>query len=172
MLRKTNYKNQLKNELVGEGNPMNTDQYKPDCFYCTHNETLHERMIEIEPLHVSTFYLNRDQTHRGRAIVALNWHLDELFQLNKVERNEFAEDVAHAAQTLMKVFHPDKINYGIYGDTVSHLHFHLVPKYKTDADWDDAFVNNPKDPKKLSEDDYQRLIQEIRANLALQEATS
>lgn len=151
---------------------MNTGRYNSNCFYCTQNETLHERMIEIEPLNVSTFYLNRDQTHRGRAIVALNWHVDELFQLNNVERNAFAEDVARAAQALMKAFHPDKINYAIYGDTVSHLHFHLVPKYKTDPDWDNAFVNNPTDPKQLKEDDYQRLMQELRNNLASQEAIS
>ncbi|QAA23949.1 HIT family protein [Sporolactobacillus terrae] len=148
---------------------MNPDRYNRCCFYCTHNETLHERMIEIKPLHVSTFYLNRDQTHRGRSIVALNWHVDELFQLSNVERNEFADDVAHAAQTLAKVFSPDKINYAIYGDSVSHLHVHLVPKYKTDFDWDDAFVNNPSEPKKLTEYDYQNLIQGIKANLVYEE---
>lgn len=142
---------------------MNVDRYNQNCFYCTHNEILHDRMIEIQPLHVSTFYLNRDQTHRGRAIVALNWHTEELFQLTDDERNEFAKDVAHAAQTLMEVFHPDKINYAIYGDTVSHLHFHLVPKYKTDADWDDSFVNNPSEPVKLTDDDYQKLIQDIQS---------
>lgn len=151
---------------------MNSDRYNPKCFYCTHNEILHERMIEIVPLHVSTFYLNKDQTHRGRAIVALNWHIDELFQFNDVERNEFAEDVARAAQALQKVFHPDKMNYGIYGDTVSHLHVHLVPKYRTDTDWDNAFVNNPSDPKKLTADDYQKLIHDIKENLVYEEETS
>ena len=29
-----------------------------------------------------------------------------------------------------ELFHPDKVNYGAYGDTGHHLHFHLVPKYK------------------------------------------
>ena len=29
-----------------------------------------------------------------------------------------------------EIFNPDKVNYGAYGDTGHHLHFHLVPKYK------------------------------------------
>lgn len=132
---------------------------KQGCFYCEHNEVQKERMIPIMPLKVSTLFLNRDQTHAGRCIVALNWHVDELFELSEDERNLFMSDVAKVARCLKKTFNAGKINYGIYGDTVSHLHFHLVPKVATDADWDDAFVNNPAQVKELS--DYQPVIDKI-----------
>ena len=34
----------------------------------------------------------------------------------------------------MKFFHPDKVNYGAYGDTVHH-HLHVVSKYKDGYEW-------------------------------------
>lgn len=142
---------------------MSNSRYLDGCFYCEHNDTQKDRMIEVMPMHVSTFFLNKDQTHPGRSIVALNRHADELFELSEIERNEFIKDVSIAAETIKRLFNAEKINYGIYGDTVSHLHFHLVPKKTSDDDWDDAFVNNPENPKRL--DDYSELIEKITKEL-------
>ena len=41
----------------------------------------------------------------------------------------------HTAEVLHELFHPDKINFGAYGDTMHHLHFHLVPKYRDGFEW-------------------------------------
>ena len=37
---------------------------------------------------------------------------------------------------------PDKVNYGAYGDTGHHLHFHIVPKYKGGEEWGSTFEMN------------------------------
>ena len=42
---------------------------------------------------------------------------------------DFFAEVAQVARAVHKVFQPDKVNYGAYGDTGHHLHFHIVPKY-------------------------------------------
>ena len=42
-----------------------------------------------------------------------------------------------------KAFHPDKVNYGAYGDGGCHLHFHLVPKYQGEFEWGTPFAMNP-----------------------------
>lgn len=140
-------------------------RYQEDCFYCTRNTKLAANYILVAPLHVATVYLSRDQTHRGRVAVVLNWHVDEPYQLTETERHEFYDDVAHAAHAVAQAFHPAKINYATYGDTVSHLHVHVVPKQTTDADWDDAFVNNPANPVLLSDTSYREIIDALRANL-------
>lgn len=140
---------------------QNNTRYQAGCFYCNHSEVQEERMIEIMPLHVATVYLNKDQTHFGRVIVALNWHMDELFELTTEERNEFCTDVAMVAKAIKKITNAQKINYAIYGDSVSHLHFHLVPKHESDNDWNDAFVNMPEIPKFLKDTDYQNIIENI-----------
>lgn len=45
-----------------------------DCLYCQNNQTLHELMIEIAPLSVSRLFLFKEQTYRGRCLVAYKDH--------------------------------------------------------------------------------------------------
>ena len=56
-----------------------------DCFYCDNSEKLHSLMIEICELPYSRVYLNRDQKHKGRCIVAFKEHKTEYYQLSEKE---------------------------------------------------------------------------------------
>ncbi|MGX8790518.1 HIT family protein [Oceanobacillus sp. M60] len=136
-----------------------------DCFYCTKNEELKDLMIEIKSLEVSTLYLNRDQTHTGRCILAFNQHKKEIYELTEQERKFFMEDISTSARALKNAFAPKKINYGIYGDLVSHLHMHIVPKYENGVNWGDAFVNSPKQKDFINNEAYQEIVSEIKYNL-------
>ena len=51
-----------------------------------------------------------------------------------------------------KIFNPDKVNYGAYGDTGHHFHFHLVSKYKDGYEWGGVFAMNPGE-KTLSDEE-------------------
>ena len=42
------------------------------------------------------------------------------------------EDINKVACAMHEIFNPDKVNYGAYGDTGHHLHFHLVQNTKMD----------------------------------------
>ncbi|QIL50157.1 HIT family protein [Weissella coleopterorum] len=132
------------------------------CFYCEHNAEQDSKMTAITSLSVSTVYLNHDQTYAGRVIVALNWHVDEMFELTDGQRNAFFKDVSIVAQVLMDVFWADKINYGIYGDLVSHLHVHMVPKKKSEAGFGEAFTNNPGSIKVISPAQEAARIEQLR----------
>lgn len=135
-----------------------------NCFYCTKDERLSNIMIEICKLDVSTLYLFKEQTHRGRCIVALNRHDTELFNLSPEERNAYIADVSRAAKAIFKAFNVSKMNYGTYGDTMPHVHMHLVPKYEGGENWGSTFEMNPKKTY-LSEEEYQEVINKIKANL-------
>ena len=74
------------------------------------------------------------------------------------------EDVARAAKAIHAAFHPEKLNYGAYGDTGCHLHVHLVPKYRDGYEWGGVFAMNPGQVK-LSDSEYAAMIEKIRANL-------
>ena len=91
-------------------------------------------------------------------------HVGELTDLSGEERDAFFADVARASQAIHAAFHPDKVNYGAYGDTGRHLHFHLVPKYKDGYEWGGVFEMNPGRVK-LSEAEYAGMIEKIKANL-------
>ena len=100
-----------------------------NCAYCQEGELVGKFGIKITELPASKVYLFREQSHRGRVIVASKKHVSEIIDLDRRERQAFMDDVAKVASALRTAFHPRKINYGAYGDTGCHLHFHLVPQY-------------------------------------------
>ncbi|MBP5257435.1 MAG: HIT family protein [Prevotella sp.] len=134
------------------------------CLYCTNNETLHNLMIEICPLSVSRAFLFKEQTYRGRCLVAYNGHVNDLNELSDDERNAFMSDVARVTRAMQKAFNPEKINYGAYSDTLSHLHFHLAPKYVGGPDFGGVFRMNPQEVY-LTDEEYADMIEKIKANL-------
>ena len=87
-------------------------------------------------------------------ILAYKDHVSELVDISDEDRNAFFADVAKVARALHSVFHPDKVNYGAYGDTGCHLHMHLVPKYNGGDEWGSTFQMNP-DKVYLTDEEYE-----------------
>ncbi|MBU3154145.1 HIT family protein [Clostridium estertheticum] len=141
---------------------MNFDN---DCFYCVKDARLTNLMIEVCKLEASTLYLFKEQTYKGRCVVAYNGHKSEIFNLTDEERSKFMGDVSRVAGALNKAFSPDKINYGAYADTMTHLHFHIVPKYKGGPSFGGTFEMSPKDKVLLKDEEYNLLINKIKENL-------
>ena len=135
-----------------------------NCAYCVGGELLDKFGIKICDLKVSQLVLFREQSHRGRCVVAYKDHISELVDISEEERTAFMNDVVTAARAIHKAFNPDKVNYGAYGDTGCHLHMHLVPKYKDGFEWGGTFEMNPGKTL-LSDEEYQELIDLIKANL-------
>lgn len=134
------------------------------CGYCTGGDILAGFGIKICDLRVSQLILFKEQSHPGRVIVAYQDHVSELVDISEENRNLFFADVAQAANAIHKAFHPDKVNYGAYGDGGCHLHFHLVPKYSDGFEWGTPFVMNPGKTY-LSQEAYAEMIQKIKDNL-------
>lgn len=137
---------------------------KKNCAYCMEGELLDKFGIKICELEGSKVYLFKEQNHLGRCIVAHKKHVSEMVELTPEERNIYFEDINKVATALHKAFSPNKINYGAYGDTGHHLHFHLVPKYKDEFEWGNVFEMNPG-KKYLSKEEYAEIIKKIKAYL-------
>ena len=135
-----------------------------NCAYCMEGELVGAFGIKICELEQSKVYLFKEQSHKGRVIVAHKKHVSEMTELTPEERAAYFEEINHVAEALHKAFSPDKVNYGAYGDTGCHLHFHLVPKYKDEFEWGGTFEMNPKQ-KFLTEEEYEELIAEIKKYL-------
>ena len=125
-----------------------------NCGYCMRGELLDQFGIFICDLKVSSLILFKEQSKPGSEIVDIS---DE-------ERNLFMADVAHAARAIHVAFHPDKLNYGAYGDTGCHLHMHLCPKYEGGDEWGGTFQMNPGKTF-LTEAEYAEMIEKIKAAL-------
>lgn len=138
-----------------------------NCGYCMRKENqdlLDTFGIFICELDVSDLILFKEQSHPGRCIVAYKDHVSELTDLSDDARNAFFADVARASRAIHAAFHPDKVNYGAYGDTGHHLHFHLVPKYRDQFEWGGVFQMDPRRIT-LSQAEYAEIISRIKAAL-------
>lgn len=135
-----------------------------NCAYCVEDELVDKFGIKICELETSKVYLFKEQSHKGRVIVAHKKHIGDMTVLSSDERAAYFEDISKVSKALQSAFKPNKVNYGAYGDTGCHLHFHLVPKYSDEFEWGTTFAMNP-DRITLTEDEYQELINQIKENL-------
>lgn len=138
--------------------------FDSNCAYCAEGELVAKFGIKICELPASKVYLFKEQSHKGRCIVASKYHVSEIIELSEAERNAFLADVCRVSEAIHAAFHPVKVNYGAYGDTGHHLHFHLVPKYQDEFEWGGTFAMDPKRVT-LSDEEYEALIAAIRTNL-------
>ena len=143
---------------------MDKNYKDANCAYCAKGELVNVFGYEVCELPASTLYVFRDQTHPGRCIVASKFHVTEICELTEEERAAFIEDVNKAAQAIHAEFHPDKINYGMYGDTGHHLHMHLVPKYKDKEEGGTTFAMNYSDDK-LNDEGCKIIAERLRKYL-------
>jgi diadenosine tetraphosphate (Ap4A) HIT family hydrolase len=70
----------------------------------------------------------------GHSLVIPKRHVGSFFEVSPDERTALFELLVQAKQSVQAEFHPDGFNIGINdgsaaGQTVPHLHIHLIPRY-------------------------------------------
>lgn len=136
-----------------------------DCIYCGDSDFRESIMEKLCDLDYSTVYLFQDQRYYGRCVVAFRlYHADELYELKPEELNGYMAEVAKTAKAVQQVSGAAKINYAIYGDKMSHVHVHVVPKQKDGDDWGGPFRMDG-DSVFLPENERDKLRQALKAAL-------
>lgn len=130
------------------------------CPYCQEGELVGKFGIKIMELPHSKVYLFREQSHKGRVIVACKEHVREIAELSDADRNDFMGDVVKVSRAVSRLYGVTKMNYGMYSDTLNHLHVHLVPKYREGYEWGGVFAMNPQQTF-LSDEEYTAMATEI-----------
>lgn len=133
-----------------------------NCAYCMKGDLVAKFGYFCCEMESSNVYIFKEQSHPGRVIVAHKKHVSEIIELTDEERNQFFKDINTVSNAIHKVFNTDKVNYGAYGDTGHHLHFHLVPKYKDDFEWNGVFLMNPG-LKIASDAECEEIAKKLRA---------
>lgn len=133
-----------------------------NCAYCMKGDLVAKFGYFCCEMESSNVYIFKEQSHPGRVIVAHKKHVSEIIELTDEERNQFFKDINTVSNAIHMVFNPDKVNYGAYGDTGHHLHFHLVPKYKDDFEWNGVFLMNPG-LKIASDAECEEIAKKLRA---------
>jgi diadenosine tetraphosphate (Ap4A) HIT family hydrolase len=69
----------------------------------------------------------------GYTIFLSKIHAEELHKLEKTEKELFLKEMTMVAEAVIKAFNPKKLNYELLGNSDSHLHWHLIPRYSNDS---------------------------------------
>jgi diadenosine tetraphosphate (Ap4A) HIT family hydrolase len=116
---------------------------------------------------VSDAYLNRAGIQRGYAVsIWRGRHVAEPTELSPQEATAYWLELLRVGRALETHFEPVKMNYELLGNSLPHLHAHLMPRYADDPrpGWPFPFPEGdppPHDEARLSAD-----VAALRALLA------
>ena len=131
-----------------------------------------EDVLWIADLSISTLFLFRDQRFKGYCILSFApWDATSLESLSDEEFQFYFLDLRTASTAIRKALNPDHMNYELLGNTNPHLHWHIVPRYKTDPRWGqpiwEGWPRNEFNDNRhtLSETEYTQIAHGIRGHL-------
>lgn len=139
-----------------------------DCPLCAEGrpeETRHG--IRFFAGEVTDAYLHRGGVQRGLSHVYWRGrHVVEPTELEPRESEEFWVELLHAARAIERVFEPVKMNYDILGNSVPHLHVHLVPRYADDPRPEWPFPFPAENPEPFPDAEVRADVERLRAAAA------
>lgn len=83
----------------------------------------------IKNLSTSSLSLYDDGRFPGRCILKLNLHYEALEDIPNLLLNQYMADVKEAVNLIKQVTGSLRVNIAILGNTVPHVHAHLIPRY-------------------------------------------
>ena len=120
----------------------------------------------VSRLSASSLYLTKNQTYRGHCVLVLDLrHAVRPDQLSGEEWATFCADLHEAETAVARIVKPDHINVASLGNVVPHLHWHIIPRYRTDPRWGGPIW--PEEVRTaLEPDERERLLRALREAIA------
>lgn len=84
---------------------------------------------------------------KGHLLVIPKEHVSSYFQLSEEVKKDLWNTVQRAREHLEETFHPDGFNIGLNegaaaGQTIFHVHIHVIPRYQGDVEDPTGGVRN------------------------------
>ena len=104
------------------------------CYFCS----LPSKRIILET-ELSMVIRDSFPVSEGHTLIITKRHIESIFDATKEEQIDLLANLEEAKEILDKKFSPDGYNVGINdgkaaGQTVMHLHTHLIPRYSGDTE--------------------------------------
>ncbi len=106
------------------------------CLFC--NLLKYEQKIVFENKTTYAIYDNFPVT-KGHILIITKRHITDYFAINKEELVDIDESIRKCKLIIDQEFAPDGYNIGTNngipaGQTIMHLHIHLIPRYENDCE--------------------------------------
>jgi diadenosine tetraphosphate (Ap4A) HIT family hydrolase len=107
-----------------------------ECLFCKFWKEQERALIYFNDSFYS-FY-DSNPVNKGHALIIPIRHVNSLTGLIEREQRDFFDALKKVKEIINKSYHPDGYNIGINngkvaGQTIMHLHIHLIPRYKGDV---------------------------------------
>ena len=110
--------------------------------------------------------LNRDwQYFRGTTILVYQDHVTELHHLSPELQHQFMDDASRMAKALEKTYPDAKLNHGLFGNTMPHLHWHMMVRRETDPNHKTTIWEAPFPILEPTDEEFEATAAKILANL-------
>ena len=116
---------------------------------------------------VSDAYLQRRDVQRGYTVIVWRGrHVAEPTELDQDEAVAYWLEVLRVGRAIESVLDPVKLNYDTLGNSMPHLHTHVVPRYADDPRPGWPFPFPEEDPRPIEEQAFRRDVEALRARLS------
>jgi diadenosine tetraphosphate (Ap4A) HIT family hydrolase len=113
---------------------------------------------------VSDAYLQKADIQRGYSVVIWRGrHVAEPTELSGVEASHYWQELLEAGRRLERALEPVKLNYDILGNSLPHLHTHVIPRYADDPKPGWPFPFPEDEPGPIDEESFRRDLEALRA---------
>ncbi len=115
--------------------------------------------------------VNLNQNKLGKVMVCLMRHSEDICELKDAELLELWDVIRRTKEILDFLFRPDHYNYSFLMNLDSHVHLHMIPRYKTVRVFEGVGFHDTDEvtENRLSDVAHDRLVQSLRevsSNLA------
>lgn len=112
----------------------------------------------------SYLMLGEHQFFQGYCVLVAKDHFKEMTDIPSPAQEEIFQELMQASKAIEKAFTPAKMNLCSLGNVVAHVHWHLFPRYREDANFSDPPWLRMKefDSAKVSPDIALENIKKIR----------
>jgi diadenosine tetraphosphate (Ap4A) HIT family hydrolase len=112
-------------------------------------------------------YLQRDGRQRGYTIATWRGrHVAEPTELSVDEAARYWLEVLEVGRAIESVLGAVKMNYEVLGNSLPHLHTHVMPRYSDDPRPGWPFPHPEHPPPPHPEDEFRRDVDALRSALA------
>ena len=113
----------------------------------------------------------------GHSLIIPRDHITSFIGLSRQQRTEFLDTTTQAVRILLRTFHTDAFDLSVQekpeaGQTIEHLHLHIVPRLKGDmpgpGDWypaihkSDRMIMDDRNRKRLPDDELRRIVDKLK----------
>ena len=115
-------------------------------------------------------YLDRDDAIRGYTIAFFRGrHVVEPTELTDDEAQRFWRELLIVSRAIESEYSPVKMNLMLLGNTMPHLHAHLIPRFIDDQDagGPPRFMIATSDRRQLDDSEYMQQVEALRRLLGI-----